>query len=93
MPDTNIPNDPWNRVHEALANPRFDFRTITGISRETGLEPDEVQKLLTLHEQEVRVSYSTNRKGHALYTLRDRPQKLQEIISNVKTIVSSSSAI
>ena len=30
----------WTKVHAALADPKWDFRTVGGIARETGLDPE-----------------------------------------------------
>lgn len=89
---SNVSDSHWDRVHNALANPKFEFRTVAGIARETGLDADEVQRLLSQHEEEIRIAYSTDKEGRLLYTLRDRPQRFREVISTVKTIVSSSSS-
>lgn len=86
------PNSPWDRVQRALANPKYEFRTLSGITRETGLKPDQVHKLLDQHKDEVRVAYSTDREERLLYTLWVRPIKLQEYLSIIKTFVSSSSS-
>lgn len=86
------PMSTWNRVFDALANPKFDFRTVTGISRETGLEAHEVQDLLDKHKKEVRVAYYTDSKGRLLYTLRTRPLNIKDMLSTVKIIASSTSS-
>ena len=90
--DTTGPENPWDKVHRALANPKFDFRTVLGIARDTGLEASEVLMLLNDQSSEVRIAYSTDKKGNLLYTLRNRPKSLQESISNVITIVSSTTS-
>ena len=89
---STVPNTPWDRVQMALANPNYEFRTLSGISRETGLKPDQVQKLLDQHKDKVRIAYSTDREERLLYTLLDRPIKLQEYMSIIRTFVSSSSS-
>ena len=89
---SNVSDSHWDWVHNALANPKFEFRTVAGIARETGLDADEIQKLLSQHEEKVRIAYSTDKEGRLLYTPRARSQKFREVISNVKTIVSSSSS-
>jgi len=88
---TNTPDSNWDKVYKALANPKFDFRTVSGISGETGLGIDEVQRLLDEHKGEVRIAYATDSKGRLLYTLQSRPKTFQEYLSTFKTVVSSSS--
>lgn len=90
MQSTNEP--PWERIRNALANPKFDFRTASGIARETGLETAEVVRLLNEHSSQVRIAHSTNKKGSLLYTLRNKPKSFQESFSDIINIISSSTA-
>lgn len=46
----------WAKVEAALANPNWDFRTVDGIVRETGLPREHVQRLLRRHEAAVRLT-------------------------------------
>ena len=78
----------WRRVHEALGDARWDFRTIGGISRQTGLERDRVLKLIEQHRSEVRQTVS--RKREALYTLASRPRKIREIMADLQRFASNS---
>ncbi len=91
MADTPPEISAWLKVRNALAHPRFDFRTVEGIVRETGLAAKLVQILLNEHSEEVRKALGTSKDGRILYTLRDRPKKLQEYLSDVKIIVSGTS--
>ena len=78
----------WRRVHEALGDPRRDFRTIGGISRQTGLERDRVLNLIEQHRSVVRQTVS--RKREALYTLASRPRKIREIMADLQRFASNS---
>ena len=78
----------WARVHAALGDPTWDFRTVKGIAEETGLNPERVQKLLDRHPSEVRWTWSRNRRQ--IYTLRSRPPKIREIIADIQRIVTKS---
>ena len=82
----------WDKVRNALANPKFEFRTIEGIARETDLDETVIKKLLAEHEKDVRRGLSTDKKGRLIYTLRERNPTFRELASNVVTIVSSSSS-
>lgn len=82
----------WEKVRNALANPKFDFRTVSGIARETGFETADVLRLLNEYSSEVRIANSTSKKENLLYTLRNRPKSLQESFSDIITMVSSSTA-
>lgn len=68
-------------VMDALANEKYDFRTIRGIADEKGLERSVVETILDKFPHEVRVAAVPNKKGETLYTLRSRPRKLREWVS------------
>ena len=76
----------WSKVHAALADPRWDFRTIRGIARVTRLDPGRVEYLIRRHRSEVRQTLSRNRE--ILYTLRSRPKKLREIVADIQMFAS-----
>lgn len=86
--DINSPD--WLRVREALADPQWDFRTVDGITRVTGLASDRIRELLISHAAEVRKSYVTDKNGRILYTLRARPARLQEMVANTVAFISKS---
>jgi len=62
-------------VLEALADSRWDFRTVKGISKATGLEEEEVERVLSANEDDVRISLVPGENGELLYTVASRPQK------------------
>ena len=78
----------WRKVHEALKDSRWDFRTIGGISRQTGLERDRVMELIGQNRPQVRQTVS--RKREALYTLASRPRKFREIMADLQRFASNS---
>lgn len=80
--------DDWSKVHEALADSRWDFRTVGGISRQTGLDRDRVRQLLKQHRSEVRQNMSRNRE--AVYTLASRPMKMREILADIQRFARNS---
>lgn len=67
-----------SRVISALENPLWDFRTITGIAKETELSSEFVERTLKKYPQKIRRSKVPNRNGEVLFTLSSRPEKLQE---------------
>lgn len=79
--------DEWERVRDALDDPHWDFRTVRGISRQTGLDGDRVKQLLDTHRSEVRQTLS--RRREPIYTLSSRPAKMREIISDVQTFAGN----
>ena len=76
----------WSKVLAALADPRWDFRTIGGIARVTGLDPRRVEHLIRRHRSEVRQTLSRDRE--ILYTLGSRPRRLREIVADIQMYAS-----
>ena len=88
MTAVEMSRDDWIKIHEALGDSRWDFRTIGGISRQTGLDRDRVRQLLDQHRSEVRRTLSRN--DDAIYTLRSRPIKIREVIADIQRFASNS---
>lgn len=74
----------WERVitdpHEAsvfraLDNPNWDWRTVEGIRRETGLEIDEIQQILGKYAALIRADRSG--EHGPVYQLRNRTTKTE----------------
>ncbi len=83
--------DPVERkVFEALANPKWDFRTIIGISKNTGLEEAVVKTVLDKYPNLIRMSPISDDRGRNLYTLRTRALTLQERLAVVQRVLSKS---
>lgn len=84
-------SEPTNKsVFEALADPRWDFRTVQGIANETGLSEDTVRIILDSHPNLVRQSSVPDRYGRPLFTLRGRPINRQERIALLRMLVTKS---
>ena len=83
--------DPRERkVFEALADPRWDFRTLPGLSRETGLSESEIGATLDKYPLLVRKSLVPDRHGRELFTLRSRPVKFQERLAELRMFITKS---
>jgi hypothetical protein len=83
--------DPKERkVFEALSDPQWDFRTIDGISKATGLAPDYVKVVLDKYPDLVRKSLVRDNDGRELFTLASRPPRAQEILSQLTTFITKS---
>ena len=83
-----VDTNDWAKVHAALSDPTWDFRSVKGISRATGLDSECVQRLLDEHPSEVRQTWS--RKRHRIYTLRSRPRRVREILADIQRFASKS---
>jgi hypothetical protein len=90
--DTLITDPIERKVFDALQNPDWDFRTITGISRNTGIEEDVVKAVLEKYPDLVRTSPITDNRGRHLYTLRIRPFTLQERLAIAQRAISKSAS-
>ena len=77
--------DAWEKVRAALANPRWDFRTVDGIAKETKLHADQVRQILDSMDSEVRIAEGRNHR--VLYTLKSRPVTVREILSSIQRVV------
>jgi hypothetical protein len=72
-------SDPGERrIFEALADPRWEFRTLSALARISGLTEEKVQELLARYPDLVRRSPIPDSKGRQLYTLASRRQTLKE---------------
>jgi hypothetical protein len=66
-------------VHRALENPKFEWRTASGIANETGLEPETVAGALSQLKSQVVKSSRFTTDGQALYTTRSRYREFASI--------------
>ena len=78
----------WTAVRSALSDPRWDFRTVRGITRDTGLSEGRVRQLLDEHRSEVRQTVSRDRQP--VYTLKSRPRKMREVVADLHLFASKS---
>lgn len=63
--------DEAEQILKALSNPNWEWRTVGGLSKETGIPEDRVQQFLDRLEEQVIRSRVPDKKGRALYTTRD----------------------
>ena len=80
--------DDVSRVREALSNPKWDFRTVGGIARDTELSREQVERVLADHQDLFRQSRLT-RNGESLYTLREKPESLRERAAGLRDFIAS----
>ena len=78
----------WRDVQAALEDPRWDYRTVAGIARETDLDPAVVEHLLEMHRSEIRQGLS--RGTRKIYTLKSRPKKVREVMAELQAFASNS---
>jgi len=78
------------RVFEALSDPEWDFRTVAGLSKATGLPDDEVEAVLREYSDLIRKSPVRDANGRELYALRSRSMTVGELLAQARTIISKS---
>jgi hypothetical protein len=61
-----------NAVFRALENPKYKWRTITGISKETNVPPDQVLAIVTRFKEYIAKSAVQSQAGQDLYALRSK---------------------
>ena len=69
----------WERVQAALKDPKWDFRTVAGIVKETQLSKQQVEELLRRHRSQLRQALARDRR--VIYTWKSRPRKLRELLA------------
>ncbi len=81
--------DPLERkVFEALDDPRWDFRTIPGLSKSTGVPESDVKRILERYPQLIRRSPVPDSEGRALYTLVSKGGGLREWYSKTRAFIT-----
>jgi hypothetical protein len=84
-------SDPDERkVFEALANPQWDFRTIPGLSKDTGFPVDRIARILRKYPNLVRKSVVPDLNNQNLYTLRSRRRKFKEFLATARAFMAGS---
>lgn len=73
------------KVVSALENPTWDWRTIGGISEETGIEPSQVSSILKALPNVVQ---TTDKSGGPLFTTRNHYDKRQNIANRILSAFS-----
>jgi hypothetical protein len=84
--------DARDQVLRAVRDPRWDFRTVNGIARQTGLSEDVVADALgqLLSDGAVRRSDVPDRHGHSLFTPGQRPVGFLEQIALIRNFLAKS---
>jgi hypothetical protein len=92
MPDweQKIHDPRETKLFKALSDPKWDFRTIPGLSESTGIPEPEVAAILAKYPSLIRRSPVPDRKGRSLFTLQTRRPKPQEIFAEIRSFVTKS---
>ncbi len=78
------------KVVRALENPKYDWRTIDGISEETGIDPHQVALILRFLPNLVDVVQSSvpDKLGRALFTTRNHYNERQNLANRILSVFS-----
>ena len=80
------------RVVAALNSPNWDFRTVDGIARDTGLSEDVVRRVLEELGGDVRGPVVPDPAGREMYTLASRPPSRREKWLRLRALLTRSLA-
>lgn len=77
-------------VVRALENPKWDWRTIDGISEDTGIDPHQVALILTFLPNVVDIVQSSvpDKRGRALFTTRNHYNQRQNVANRILSVFS-----
>ena len=59
------------KVKGAFKNPKFTWRTIRGVAKETGIDVELIQSYVSTHGDEIVRSTSRNNRGEQLFASRE----------------------
>ena len=80
------------RVFEALADERWQLRTIHGIARDARLSSDSVQGIIDKHAPLIRGSNIPDSDGNRLFALRERAPSWREHLTTFIAVFSGNYA-
>ncbi len=80
------------KVFEALADERWDFRTVEGLATSTGLSEDRLREILRTYNAFIRQSLVLDRHGRELFTLMSRRRSLREWLATTRAFISKSTS-
>jgi hypothetical protein len=75
-------------IKRALANPRWRFRTLDSLARETDLPPSDVLDVIAEHPDIARKSVLTDRRGRDLYVLASRRPSWRERLERIRWMLA-----
>src|SRR3990167_7426114 len=80
------------KIFEALEDPRWEWRTISTLSRVSGLVTERTRRILQTYPVLVRQLTVPGPGGEELYTLQRRHYERQTVLEKFWTSVSSSTS-
>jgi hypothetical protein len=77
----------WAKIKEALENPKFKWRTIEGITKDTGIDKALVVGIISKHEDDIVKSSIPSKMGEGLFTTRNRYKELATPWQKIKSAI------
>ncbi len=84
-----VQTDAERKVFEALSNPKWDYRTIAGLKKATGLSTEEIEAILQKYRNQfVHKAAVPDKFGRDLYTLSRAESDIRDMLFKLRTIMS-----
>jgi hypothetical protein len=77
-------------ILEALDDSKWDYRTLEGLERTSGLTRESIKMILNKQQKFIRKSDIPDVKGRDLYTLKKDENETKEFLFRLKTYISKS---
>ena len=88
----NTVTDPAeSKVFVALEDPAWDFRTLNGLVKSTGLEMSQIKHVIGKYGNLIRESPIPDKSDRRLYTLASRSLGSREMFNMIRAAVTKSS--
>lgn len=88
--ESEITDAAERKVFQSLSDPAWDFRTIRGIVKSSGLPEAQVRAIIAKRHDLIRRSDIPDRDGGELFTLRMRPIKAAERLALTRGLFAKS---
>jgi tRNA-dihydrouridine synthase len=80
--------DLFDELYRRVADTSWRYRTAEGLSRELGMDPPIVEKLLESHPEMIRKSSLKDRYGRATWTMSSQPPSRQEKLAKLRRLLA-----
>ena len=87
LPSTMSFQEKLETINDLICNGGYEFRTVQGLSLETGFSHGEVREILKISPY-IRETFIKDKDGNALYTLSKRKPSLRERLALLQQILS-----
>ena len=86
--ETLAENPQERKVFEALSNPRWNYRTIEGIKKDTGIREPEIEAILQKYRNRlVHKADIPDKFGRDLYTLASAQNDITDMLFRLRTFM------